>query len=44
MFSGMIGQAGDCDGCRGELPQDGSNAQIWSMKILKKRSLEQKPI
>jgi hypothetical protein len=25
-----IGEAGDCATCRGELPQDGSSAQIWS--------------
>ena len=25
-----IGDAGDCPGCRGGLPQDGSSAQLWS--------------
>ena len=29
MFS-EIGQAGDCATCRGDLPQDGSRAQLWS--------------
>jgi hypothetical protein len=27
---GNAAAAGDCPSCRGELPQDGSSAQLWS--------------
>ena len=40
MFGGMIGEAGDCETCRGELPQDGSNAQVRQTHALVLRTAQ----